>query len=543
MKVNKFKYIVLSCIGSLLLLSCNNLDQEPTDKYTDATFWQSSENAELIVNMAYSQMYGAGKLWNDEGLSDNVIEGRDNNDGRMIRNGLADPSLGRFASEWKWGYEGIKTCHKYLENVDRVPKMNASLKEQRKAEIRFIRAFIYFRLVNFYGNVPFFTSDISLSEATTISRTSKATILKFIHDELDDIVQYLPARNSSFSAENKGRITKGAALAFQARAYLYESNWAKVEECTSKLINDQATYGTYGLFKNYENLFHTENKYNEEVILDYGYTTSYRTWSEMYARVPMSVGAFLNSCAPTQELVDDYVTVKGLSISKDADYKETDPYKDRDPRLTYTVVYDGYQWTKPDGSVVTITTRSGGGTSDSWQGTNSNRSITGYYIRKYFDPESTNSESSYNQHNNIIMFRYADVLLMYAEAMFEQNKMSQAVWDETIKTIRNRAGFSGDALNYSSTLSADEMRELIRRERRCELALEGLRYYDIIRWKEGAKYLNSTVRGAKFVNNNTAYITLDTRKFNESKDYLWSVPRSQIQLNPNLKPNNPGYAN
>lgn len=542
MKVNKFKYIILSCVGSLVLFSCNNLDQEPTDKYTDVTFWKSADNAESIVNMAYSQMYGAGKLWNDEGLSDNVIEGRDNNDGRMIRNGLADPSLGRFASEWKWGYEGIKTCHKFLENIDRVPKMSASLKEQRKAEIRFIRAFIYFRLVNFYGDIPFFTSDISLSDSKTIRRTPKATVLKFIHEELDDIVQYLPARNSNFSADNNGRITKGAALAFQARAYLYENNWAKVEECTNKLINEQGTYGIYGLFSNYETLFRTENKYNVEVILDYGYTTSYRTWSEMYARVPMSVGAFLNSCAPTQELVNDYVTIKGLSIEKDASYKESDPYKDRDPRLAYTVVYDGYKWTKPDGSVVTIETKSGANTADAWQGTNSNRSITGYYLRKYFDPESTSSESNYNQHNNIIMFRYADILLMYAEAMFEQNKMSQIVWNETIKVIRTRAGFSGDALNYP-TLSTDDMRELIRRERRCELAIEGLRYYDIVRWKEGPKYLNGVVRGAKFANNNTAYVTLDTRKFNESKDYLWSVPRSQIQLNPNLKPNNPGYAN
>ncbi|MBK5720892.1 RagB/SusD family nutrient uptake outer membrane protein [Dysgonomonas sp. Marseille-P4677] len=543
MKIDKLKYIILSCIGSAFLFSCNSLDQEPTNKYTDATFWQSTENAESIVNMAYSQMYGAGKLWNDEGLSDNVIEGRDNNDGRMIRNGLADPSLGRFASEWKWAYEGIKTCHKFLENVDQVPKMSAALKEQRKAEVRFIRAFIYFRLVNFYGDVPFFTSDISLSDSKTISRTSKTTVLKFIHDELDDIVQYLPARNSSFTAENNGRITKGAALAFQARAYLYESNWSKVEECTSKLINEQATYGTYGLFNNYEALFHTENKYNEEVILDYGYTTSYRTWNEMYSRVPMSVGAFLNSCAPTQELVDDYITVNGLSIDKDPSYKESEPYKDRDPRLTYTVVYNGYKWTKPDGTSVTIETKSGANTPDAWQGTNSNRSITGYYIRKYYDPESTSSESNYSQHNNIIMFRYADVLLMHAEAMFEQNKMSQTVWNETIKPIRLRAGFSGNALNYPSALSATEMRELIHRERRSELALEGLRYYDIIRWKEGSKYLNGVVHGAKFANNNTAYITLDTRKFNENKDYLWSVPRSQIQLNPNLKPNNPGYAN
>ncbi len=543
MKINKFKNIALPCIGLLLLFSCNSLDQEPRDKYTDATFWQSADNAETIVNMAYNQMYSAEKLWNDEGISDNVIEGRDNNDGRIMRNGLADPSLGRFAGEWKWAYEGIKTSHKYLDNVDRVPDLSTSLKDKRKAEIRFIRAFIYFRLVSFYGDVPFFTTDITLEQSKVISRTPKATVLKFIHDELDDIVQYLPARNASFGDENRGRITKAAALAFQARAYLYESNWAKVEECTNKLINEQGTYGTYGLFENYENLFHTENKYNKEVILDYAYTTAYRTWNQMYSRVPMSLGAFLNSCAPTQELVDSYVTSNGLPIAKDATYKESDPYKNRDPRLTYTVVYDGYKWTKPDGTVTTIIIKPGTNSDDTWQGTNSNRSITGYYIRKYYDPESTTSESNYSQHNNIIMFRYADVLLMYAEAMFEQGKMSQIVWDATIKAIRTRAGFSGDALNYPSTLSASDMRDLIRCERRSELALEGLRYFDIVRWKEGTKYLSTVVHGAKFANNNTAYITLDTRRFNENKDYLWSVPRAQIQLNPNLKPNNPGYAN
>lgn len=534
------KYLFLLSMGAFIFTGCNNLDQMPYDKHTDETYWQSVENSELLVNMAYNQMYGAGKMWTDEALSDNVIQARDDNDPRKIRNGLATPSLGLFASEWKWAYEGIKTCHKYLENVDRVPGMEENLKATRKAEIRFIRAFLFFRLAYFYGDVPFFTEDITLAQAKTISRTQKSVVLQFVHDELDEIIDILPSKGA---ITNKGRITNAAAVAFQARAYLYENNWPMVEKYTDMLINQQGKYGIYELFGDYESLFQSQNKYNNEVILDYGYATTNRTWTEMYARVPMTLGAFLNSCAPIQALVDDYWTINGYTISKDPAYNPNSPYTNRDPRLTASVVYDGFKWVDENGNVSTIRTAYGTGTKDSWESVSSNKSVTGYYTRKYFDPQSRKTLKDYAQENNIIMFRYADVLLMYAEAMLEQNKMNQSVWDATIKKIRSRAGFTAaSALNYPSTLSTTEMRELIHRERRIELVFEGLRYYDIVRWKEGTKYLNGVVNGAKFANNNSSYITLDSRKFNEGKDYLWSVPIEEIVKNPNLKPNNPGYS-
>ena len=230
------KYLFLLSMGAFIFTGCNNLDQMPYDKHTDETYWQSVENSELLVNMAYNQMYGAGKMWTDEALSDNVIQARDDNDPRKIRNGLATPSLGLFASEWKWAYEGIKTCHKYLENVDRVPGMEENLKATRKAEIRFIRAFLFFRLAYFYGDVPFFTEDITLAQAKTISRTQKSVVLQFVHDELDEIIDILPSKGA---ITNKGRITNAAAVAFQARAYLYENNWPMVEKYTDMLINQQ----------------------------------------------------------------------------------------------------------------------------------------------------------------------------------------------------------------------------------------------------------------------------------------------------------------
>lgn len=132
---------------------------------------------------------------------------------------------------------------------------------------------------------------------------------------------------------------------------------------------------------------------------------------------------------------------------------------------------------------------------------------------------------------------------MYAESMNEQGKMSLEVWNKTVKPIRERAGFTkATALAYPSALTTDEMRQTLRVERRSELALEGLRWFDIKRWKAGEEYLNGYMYGAKFGQNNS-YIQLDKYQFVKERDYLWSLPQSQMDINPNLKPNNPGYAN
>lgn len=184
-------------------------------------------------------------------------------------------------------------------------------------------------------------------------------------------------------------------------------------------------------------------------------------------------------------------------------------------------------------------TPAGDSNADEYISASSNSTSTGYYCKKYYDVEAT---PTFDSGLNIIMFRYADILLMYAEAKFEKGEFTKAIWDQTIKPIRARAGFTAQkALEYP-TLSSDAMRQLIRNERRSELALEGLRYYDIVRWKAGKEYLDGYVYGARFANNNTSHIRLDRRQFND-RDYLWAVPQSQIDLNANLKPNNPGYAN
>ena len=531
--------------GGLLLfslVSCNTLDPLPTDDFTDANFWQSSANAEQMVNLAYSQMYSADKMFNDEALSDNVFEGRTNTDQRTIRNGMPMPTLGRFAGEWADAYGGLKTCHVFLANIDRVADATEAWKSTKTAEMRFIRAFIYFRLVNFYGDVPFFVEDISMEESAQIARTPKAEILSFIHAELSAISPMLPSRDE-LAAADRGRITRGAVIAFQARAYLYESNWQQVANYCDSLMNQQGTYGNYGLFPDYAGIFQAANEYNQEVILDYAYVPSLKMWGKLYDAAPLSTGARLNAYAPLQSLVDNYLTLSGEPITNNPNYNENNPYVNRDPRLGATVVFHGGQWTNFDGSTRTIYTRPGTGSTeqermDVYSGTASNASPTGYYLKKYYDRTAT---EVFQSGLNIIMFRYADVLLMYAEAKQQLGQFDAAVWNETIRPIRERAGFeTARALDMPST---GDMTTLIRNERRSELAMEGLRYFDIVRWRAGKTYLDGPVYGARFANGNSTYIRLDTRRFDENRDYLFSLPQSQLDLNKNLLPNNPGHAN
>lgn len=533
------RYLAGVLLGVLVLAGCNSMDNEPTNSYTDKNFWTSIEKSQYMLNMAYNQLYSAGKMWNDERLSDNVFQGRSFTDQRTIRNDIADASTGIFASEWSDLYGGIKTCNVFLEHIDALPASD-DVKNNMKAQARYIRASLLFRMTNFYGDVPFFTSDISLDESRTISRTSRAEVIEWVHQELDEILPDLPNKDN-LAEEDRGKITQGAALMQQARVYLYDSDWANVEKYCQMLISGQ--YGTYALFNSYSGLFEQDNEYNSEVIMDVSYVPQVRTWDDMRDMCPLSQGGRVIDTAPTQSLVDNYLMTDGETIAESSLYDESDPYKNRDPRLTATVIYDGYDWSGNVGDgtkgVVIHTSPNSADQTDAYQGSTANQSCTGYYVRKYFDAKH---EANIASAINIITMRYADVLLMYAEAMNEQGKMSASVWNQTVRPIRQRAGFTAaKALDYPGTDQAT-MRQTLRQERRSELALEGLRWWDIKRWKAGTEYLSGYVYGARFGANNS-YIRLDNYKFQESKDYLWSVPQSQMDINPNLKPNNPGYSN
>jgi len=523
---------------SLLLISCNELDLAPTNRFTELNYWTSTEKANYVLSQAYNQMFGADYYFANERLTDNLYEGRGNSNEKIITSGQADSYNGRFSGEWSACYSGIKTCHTFLENVDRVPNMDNALKERMIAETRFIRAFLFFRLTTLYGDVPLFFENLTIPEASVIPRTPKAEVVEFVRNELNEIAAILPTKQQYAKADN-GRITKGAVMMLLARTYLYENDWTNVASLCERIMNQE--FGQYALFPSYENLFLPYDKYNSEIILDIGYALNLRTWSEYYDAIPLSVGGRIHAFAPTQELVEDYVMLNGKGIREsDSGYNEDNPYVNRDPRFGLTICYHEYQWKRPNGSVATIYIKPGSsqeaGVSnlDEYAGPGQNATGTGYYLRKWYDPEAPAGMAS---GINLILMRYADVLLMYAEAKNELNQMNEDVWDRTIRPIRARAGFTdASALNYSS----NDLRNVIRRERRCELALEGLRLFDLRRWKLSETVLNGYPHGDRFTANNTQYIQLDMRRFDPARDYLFAIPQSQRDINPNLT-QNPGY--
>lgn len=536
---NIFKHIKFIPLVFLLLVSCEDLDLAPEDRFTDSNYWTSVEKAQLMLNTAYSQMQKSQYFFYNEALSDNAYNGRGDNAGAAsIGAGLYDPSLGRIKEEWNDRYGGIKSCNLLLENIDRVPNADPGVITRMKAEARFIRAFQHFQLTTWFGDIPLLQKDPSLTEATTISRTSHAEVIQFVLDELNAVIPALP-KNTQLATADRGKITMGAAVALKARVLLYEGKWQEVVQTLEPFLTN--TYGTYSLFPSYEGLFQQQNEYNSEDILSLQYVPIDRTWGEFFDMAPISAGSRLNALAPTQELVDSYLMLNGKKINETGSgYNENDPYVNRDPRLTYTVVYDQYNWKEADGSSHVIYIKPGSSPTNEHpdefaQGSSS--TPTGYFTRKYYDVQhGTDLKSGIN----LMLFRYADVLLMYAEAKNELSQMTSTVWDQTIKPIRSRAGFTdAAALNYNGALGQAGLKEVIRNERRTEFGMEGLRIFDIRRWKIAENVLNGYAHGAKFgvssVDN--GYLRVNLRTFDPGKHYLWPIPRDERLINTNLSQN------
>jgi starch-binding outer membrane protein, SusD/RagB family len=523
----------------LWVAGCKPLDLAPTDRFTEATYWTSADRALTVLNSAYSGMYAPDFFFSNDALSDNAYNQLGDFKGaNSIARGAFDPALPRMKEEWDYHYQGMKTCHILLANIDRVPSIDAPLKARIIAETRFIRAFHYFQLMNWYGDVPFFREDISIEQSRTIARSPRAEVLTFVLAELDGIVAALPT-NVQYAAADRGRITKGAAIALKARVLLYEGRWADVATECEKLIDNTAN-GTYALFPSYANLFLPAAENSSESILALGFAPEVRTHSNFRDFVPISIGDRVNNIGPTQELVNDYLMLNGRAITETGSgYAEATPYANRDPRLTATIVYDGYRWTKPDGSTTTIFIKPGStpaNTDARNEFGKQNASPTGYYVRKYYDPTAT---VNFLSALDLMLIRYADVLLMYAEAKNEQGQLTAAIWDRTIGALRRRAGLDAAALTYPTGANQASLRDAIRRERRTELAMEGLRVFDIRRWRTAETVLNGFARGAKFgdpaVDN--GFIRADRRTFDKDKHYLWPIPQIERDLNQNLTQN------
>lgn len=539
------KKLLIVSVAIIMVSGCKKLDIAPTDKFSDLTFWKVDENVYNALYNNYSLLYTSGLYFNAEAISDNAYS--PSGDLNLIASGNATALTAKFENDWAFYYSSIKSCNIFLANIDQNTTLPAATITRLKAETRFIRAFQHFNLTKWYGDIPIVDHDATPEEAQVIRRSSKADVVKFIMTELDAAIADLPSKNDIPAAEN-GRITKGAALALEARVLLYQGDrMGDVVGICEKLMNDQNTYGTYALASSYSALFSdpSVNKNSNEVILSLQYVPTVRTWQDFWDFAPRTVGGRVSSMAPTQELVDDYIMLNGKGIKETGSgYVETNPYVNRDPRLTATIVYDGYSWLKPNNTTKTIYIKPGSDPVqpglDEYSAGSQAASATAYYWRKYFDPTA---QANFVSGNNLHLFRYAEILLDYAEAKQSLGQMDATVWDKTIGALRKRAGFTeASALSYPG---AANMTNIIRRERRVELAMEGLRTDDIRRWKIADAVMNGYAHGAKFSSDQSTdggYIRTQLRKFNPSRDYLWAIPSHDLGLNSNLT-QNPGYNN
>lgn len=535
-------------VGALLLLisSCKKLDLAPTDRYTELTFWQSGDNVNSALNNIYRSIYTSDRIFYNEAMSDNAFTKLGVNTGAdAIASGNFTISLPRFQQDWAFYYGGIKSCNIFLENVDKNENLLEATKNRMKGEVRFIRAWHNFNLMKWWGDIPLLRNDITPDEAKVIARTGRAEVLQFILDELDAVAGLVPNKEGYTDSDN-GRITRGAALALKARVLLYEGNrMADVVTICEQLIDQQAQNGSYSLVGNYTDLFssNTTNKKNTETIFSLQYVPQLRTWGDNIDFVPISAGARTNNLSPTQELVNNYIMLNGKNIADaGSGYDENNPQLNRDPRFRATIVYDQYPWVNPNGSTQTIYIKPGtapAGQAANEYSTAGQGTATGYYWRKYWDPNYTAPGLSSGL--NLHLIRYAEVLLMYAEAKQALNQMTADVWNKTIRALRVRAGFTdAGALDFPGASAA--LTDVVRKERRTELAMEGVRIDDIRRWKLSEVVLNGWAHGAKYgdPSADNGYIRVQLRTFDPAKHYLWPVPPSERALNSNLSQNN-GY--
>jgi hypothetical protein len=537
--MKKTLIIALCAIG---LFSCRKLDQPITRDFTETAYWRNEQDALDALSACYEHLSKTDYFFGDNGLSDDAyVNGTGFLNVTAIANGGYDPSNGRVTDTWSYYYTTIRRCNTLTENIDKVPALDSTVKHRITAEARFVRAYAYFQLATWYGDVPFFTNVISIDESRTVARTDKNTVLQFVLSELNAIRADLPVNNYSgtggYADKDKGRVTRGAAIALSARVHLYNGQWQDVVNDCEQLIN-KTDNGAYGLMDNYAGIFTVGNEYNKEVILDLQYGGG-RTYDVLRAFMPQTVALLRSVLVPTQDLVDDYIMLNGKGIKEaGSGYSESDPYSNRDPRFNATILHHGSTVTDFNGAVQTILTQPG---SDPATNTvdDQGASPTGYYFYKYYDRTATNYQSGLN----LILIRYADVLLMYAEAKNELGQLDAGVWNNTIRALRVRAGFTdAGATEFNAAWTQDQLRTIVRRERRSELAFEGLRVYDIRRWKIADQVLSKPVRGIKvtsgaFNKDPNGYIIVATRTFTNPKHYLWPVPTFERDQNKNLSQN------
>jgi hypothetical protein len=552
--------IIVAVLGS-----CSKLDLNPLSESSTANFYSNQTELEMAVNDLYR-----GAFWgNDDDLFTDDFWHRGQL-GNAVTFGTMNADDATALALWTNAYKAIARVNTFIAYKDRAAANTAAAVILKlEAEMRLIRAYQYSRLITHFGDVPLLTEPIELSEAVGLARTNKEEILQFIFKELDFAAANLP---QSYSASELKRLTKGAALAIKARTALYMGRWAEAGDAAGAVMQLAAS-NVYSLHSGWSSLFLKAGETSKEIIISVPRDQAQQVFNGaayVQDHIPRNAGGF-GAQIPTREIVDAFECVDGLPIDESALYDPRQPFKNRDPRLAMTVVEFGTNWLgysyqpHPD-SLTTWSYKENRMVSNrDSRAVAAFASYTGFLWKKGIDQSWADRLA---EDNDAILFRYAEILLTYAEAKLEAGQIDATVLN-AINQVRARAyGVSvtqTGSYPAVTTTNASQLRKIIRRERRVEFIREGLRYMDLIRWKLAEKALTKPVIGLPDpANQNRAKwpfpgITpidddgiadysgfgadvkiVAQRTFDKNKQYLWPIPSIERRVNPNLT-QNPNY--
>lgn len=553
MRINK---IFLSIFASCSLTACSYLDFDESVGQTKEEVYSTFDNIRQLVTGVYSflpQDFGVMGNALRESASDNALYVWNTSAVYKIYEDKWSPSI-TIDDVWGTMYTGIQAANSYLENyneeyLERL-SLNADYKEQIEKfrmypfEVRALRAFYYFELIKRYGDVPLVTKTLQLDEVNNLKRTPYTEVVDFIVRECDEIAPQLPIRQNDFYLET-GRVTRGMAMALKARTLLYAASplhnasgnwelWKKAAEAAYDLIET----GWYSLPNIDNDPIYDVNGGNEILKSSQLIFERRNGDSDSFERLNLPIGfeGGNSGNVPTQNLVDAYEMLSGEPFSWDNPEHVKFPYEDengnktRDPRFYKTIVYNGSKLMN-----TVVETFEGGKNGLPLVGA----TPTGYYLRKYINETvSLSPENPISKPHHYILFRYAEILLNYAEAMHEWQEGNNPDYTDNEFPLSARAALNmvRNAANMPDiTESGSAFTERLRNERRIELAFEDHRYWDIRRWKMGEKVQD--IYGVKITKSGTYTKVNVQKRIWDDKMYLYPISQQEIYKNPQLGQN------
>lgn len=550
----KKKFIFISIVIGCLTIACEDLDTRQDTLYTDAEIRSNFSTIQGFGYMAYTRVRNGFHILDNNifaTASDEAEQTASTSQAQLYNTGSWS-SFNNPDNVYSYDYEGIRAANYFLENYADYETLLAVNRDTLSdnayqyhldvanigwlyRENKVLRAYFYFDLIKRYGGVPLVTKTLTVKDETDLPRAGFDEIVDFIVSEIDDVSAALQTDWKSYNQSLDGRLTQAAALSLKARTLLYAASplnnpsgeiakWEKAAEAAHDVI----ALNKFSLDGSYRDLFLVDRTaLSPESIwaIRLGADNQMETMN-----YPIGTPGGKSGVTPSQNLVSAY------------EYTGTpdpeNPYANRDPRLNYSIVTHGSSW---NGRTIDI---SSGGTD---QASNQNASRTGYYLKKFLN-DGLNLVQNETKLRSWVMFRYAEVLLNYAEAMNEAYGPDiDNGWGMTarqaVNAVRSRSGVQMPAVVAGT---ADEMRERIKHERRIELAFEDHRYWDLLRWEDAEDALNAPLTGMRVTKNDDdtysySEFVAENRLFSAPKMYHYPIPQTEISRSNGILEQNWGW--